>query len=100
VGRPGREPSTLATDRGRIDRRILAEFWAWPLKSITTTAVQSWVKRLTKGGLAPATARSCFNLLAAMCEGARRDGLIRDNPCRGFDLPPVKAHGEVYLTRA
>lgn len=93
------EPTTLATDRGRLDRHVLPEFGSWPLKSITTTAVQSWVKRLTRGGLAPATARSCFNLLAGILESARKDGLVRDNPCRGVDLPPVPAHGETYLTR-
>lgn len=93
------EASTLATDRGRLDKHVIPAFGDTPLAAITPTLVQAWVKRLVRDGLAPATARSCHQLLASILDAARRDGLIYDNPCRGITLPAVPPGHERFLTR-
>lgn len=94
------EESTLATDRSRIDKHVLARFGDWPIEDISYSAVQGWVKALQKGGLSGATVHSCHQLLASMLESARRDGLIPDNPARGVALPTPNPGTEVYLTQA
>jgi len=40
-------------------------------------------------GLAPATVRKAHQVLSSILETACRDGLIRVNPARGVDLPPL-----------
>lgn len=93
------EDTTRATDRGRMDRHVLPRWGGAGLESISPTAVQGWVRQLVQGGLSPATARSCHQLLASVLESARRDGLVPDNPARGVRLPTVPPGREVYLTR-
>ena len=93
------ETSTLTSDRGRLDKHVLAEWGEWPLDAISTTAVQGWVRRLVRGGLAPATSRSCLQLLTSILESARLDGLLPDNPCRGVTTPPPAQGRETFLTR-
>ena len=58
------------------------------------------MKQLTINGLAPATARSCHNVLAGVLEAAVRDRLIGCNPARGVQLPAIPPGREVYLSRA
>lgn len=93
------EATTAATDRGRIDLHVLPALGALPLDSITPSVVQGWVKRLSASGLAPATVRSCHQLLASMLDAARRDGLLPDNPARGVTLPSAPPGRETFVTR-
>lgn len=94
------ERTTAATDRGRLDNHVLKHWGDWPIASISPSAVQAWVTSLVaKHGLAPATARSCHNLLRSILQDARRDGLIADNPATGVRLPKPAANREVYLSR-
>lgn len=93
------EATTAATDRGRLDNHVLPEFGQLPLDVVTTSAVQGWVRKLSKDGLAPATVRSCHRLLASMLGAAVRDGLLHTNPATGVILPAVGDGREVYLAR-
>lgn len=93
------EATTEATDRGRLDRHVLAQWADAEMEAITPTAVQGWVKRLVKDGLAAATARSCHQLLASLLASAVSDSIIDVNPARGIRLPTPTPGREVYLTR-
>lgn len=93
------ERTSLATDAGRIKKYILPRWGEHPLGAIRHTAVQGWVKELQKGGLAPATVRSIYQLFSSMLDAARKSDLIADNPARGVKLPTVPPGKEVYLTR-
>lgn len=94
------ETTTEATDRGRMTKHVLPAWQSVPLDGIRASAVQAWVKQLTTSGLAPATVRSCHNLLAGVLAAAVRDGLIGGNPARGVQLPATPPGREIYLSRA
>jgi len=93
------EVTTEATDRGRIDKHVLPKWGDWPLEAIVPTAVQGWVKRLVADGMAPATARSCHQLLSSLLGAAMVDGLIDSNPARGIRRPVSEPGQEHFLSR-
>jgi integrase len=83
-----------------MTKHILPAWQSVPLDGIRASAVQAWVKQLTTSGLAPATVRSCHNLLAGALEAAVRDRLINGNPARAVQLPATPPGREVYLSPA
>lgn len=91
------ERTTLATNRARV-QRILADWGGVPVGSVTYTSVQTWVTKLGKTGMAPATVRGYHGLLSSILETARRDRLLPDNPARGVDRPAVPPPDENWLT--
>lgn len=93
------EATTQATDRGRLDKHVLPEWGRWPVESITTSAVQGWVRRLSRDELGAWSVRSCYNILSSIMETARLDGLIPDNPCRSVGLPAKPPGREVWLSQ-
>jgi len=93
------EPTTRASDRGRMDKHVLPAFGEHRLDTISTLEVQGWVRRLEMSGLAAATVRSCYQLLNSMLGASVAEGLLRTNPARDVRLPTPAPGREVYLTR-
>lgn len=80
------EPETARGDT-YSDTRARAEFATAHLGAVTRVAVQSWVKKLSAGGLGPASVRKAYNYLAAAMNAAVDEGLIVASPCRRITLP-------------
>lgn len=93
------EATTAAADRRRLDVHVLPMWGKWPVEAVTTSEVQAWVRRLAREELGAWTVRAAFNLLSAIMESARLDGLVPDNPCRGVQLPPRPPGRDVFLTQ-
>jgi integrase len=83
------EDSTRA--RADVTWRVHVEGeWAnRPLASVTTMAVQGWVRRMEAAGAGRETARKAFYLLNGLLATAATDRLIPRNPAQGVRLPPT-----------
>lgn len=92
------EPTTAASDRGRMDK-LLDEFGDYPIGALSTLPIQSWASRRIKAGAAAATVRKYVNLLSACLAAAVLERKIPENPCHYVSLPPPAPHRDIYLTR-
>lgn len=92
------EATTAEGDAQRL-KVIVAEFGAEPVESLSTLAIQGWVKRLHRKPMAAATVRKYHGLLSTMLTAAVRERLITENPCRFVQLPTVGRSPERYVTR-
>lgn len=92
------EPSTTASDRGRMDR-LLEEFGDYPIGALSTLPIQSWASRQIKAGATSGTIRKYVNLLSACLGAAVRERKIPENPCHYVVLPPVAPPRDIFLTR-
>jgi integrase len=91
------ERTTLAQNRGYIDRHLLPEFGALRLVDITHLQVQSWVQRL-EARLAPSTVRDVHRLLHTILAAAVRDRLLTYNPAANVRLPQLSPSAGQFLT--
>lgn len=96
----GRRATTRARDETLMRTRVLPTFGGWQLDEITRGAVRAWVASLVDSGLAPATVRKCYQLLARVLDDALEDGLLAVTPCRGISLPAERRAEPVLLTPA
>lgn len=62
-------------------------FSAVPMKAIRRSHVESWVKTMNAGGLAPGTVSTRFNNVRAVFRAAHRDKIIATDPTDGITLP-------------
>lgn len=102
-GRP-KKASTLAIDRGRIDRHIIPLFGRKLVQDITLRDVERFFHAVRQGKTAivektgprgvavvtggPATAARTVELLGSIFSYAIRQGFRDDNPVKGFERPP------------
>lgn len=93
------EATTASVDRGRLDNHVIPQWGTWPVEAVTVSALQAWVKGLTRSGLSAWTVRAVHNLMSAVMETARADGLVAANPCRSVKLPAKPVGRETYLTQ-
>ncbi|MCU1677668.1 MAG: integrase [Frankiales bacterium] len=91
------EDTTAAGDAVRM-RGILEEFGDATLDSVTTLAIQGWLKRLGRDRK-PATVRKYASLLSTMLTSAVRERLLTENPSRFVELPTVGPGPERFLSR-
>lgn len=73
------KPRTRALYRGLLDRLILPEFTATPLRALTPHTVRSWHNRI--GTDHPTQRAHAYALLRTILGDAVRDGEIPANPC-------------------
>jgi integrase len=109
-GREAKKSSTLATDKGRIDRHIKPLLGRLKVSAVTRDDVESFMHAVTEGetkariktgkhGLARVTggrgtATRTMGLLGAVFSFAMRRGLRADNPVHG-----VERHADGHRTR-
>lgn len=101
-----KKPSTLAIDKGRINRHIIPLLGRVYVKDLTRHQVESFMhdvmagktavtEKTNKRGVArvrggAGTAKKCVTLLAAIYSYAIRKDLTEHNPCRDIDKPADK----------
>lgn len=66
--------------------------------TIARSDVQAFIVSLVGRGLAPATIRGIYSLLAAILRLAEEKGLISQTPCRRISLPPLVTNERRYLS--
>ena len=76
----GLKPRTEHDYRRILDRLLLPEFGAMPLKDISPARVRSWYSRLNPA--TPVMRSHAYGLLRAILSTAVADDLIAANPCR------------------
>jgi integrase len=101
-GQP-KKPSTLATDRGRIERHIIPLLGKKKAQELTSADVARFIRDVTQGKTAidertgpygraivkggAGTAARTAGLLSGILAFAVQDGVRRDNPCHGVRKP-------------
>jgi len=81
---------TRIRDEASIRNHVLPRFGSVPIGRLQPVHVGQWVADLDASGLAPATTRKAYQLLAAAMSSAVDNGLIAVSPCRNVKLPKLK----------
>lgn len=91
------KPATAELYRGHLERHAYPVLGDLPLRSILTTTVQGWVKRLSVGDavtgrkpLAPATVGVVYTVTASVFRAAVHDRKLAETPCKRIKLPAVE----------
>ncbi len=83
--------STLATQRGHVERHLVPTLGDRRVAEVSAQDVQELVHALLARGLAPATVARIIATLQSAFTAAVRAGKRGDNPARGARLPTVPA---------
>lgn len=78
------ERATAAGDESLLRVHVLPRWGEWPLSTIDHMSVQEWVAQLGRG-LAPATVRECYRVLALVLASAVQARLLVRNRARASD---------------
>lgn len=92
------EPYTIVTYQQALDGYILPEFGTRKVGSINHESVQSWVNRLRRSHLSPASVHKAYRVLRTAMGDAVRLGSIAANPCTSIQLPRVPRSEMIFLT--
>lgn len=82
-------PTTAASYRYVVARRLIPEFGGTRLVELNATAVQGFLARELRRGQAASTVRQTLRILRVALERARRFGLVRENVARAVATPRV-----------
>lgn len=77
--------------QGTVDAMQLAAgsitFGDMPMRSIRRSHIETWVKKMTAGGLAPGTVTTRYKNVRSVFRAAQRDRIIGADPTDGISLP-------------
>ncbi|CAN5870976.1 site-specific integrase [soil metagenome] len=93
-------PATRLRDEASIRNHVTPALGARPIGQIQPIHVGQWVASLKDQGLAPATTRKAYQLLAAAMAAAVDNRLIPLSPCRKVELPQIKTAEMRFLDPA
>lgn len=80
---------TQIRDEASIRNHVIPELGDLPIGQLQPVHISQWVAALADKGLAPATTRKAYQLLAAALASAVDNGLIPISPCRKVKLPAL-----------
>lgn len=92
------EKATAAKHESQWRVHVKPAFGSWPLASIQSWDVESWVSRMVKGGVGAETTAASLRLLGQLLGAAVRHRLIRGNPVDLVRAPPVPKHVDRILS--
>ncbi|MGZ6776910.1 MAG: tyrosine-type recombinase/integrase [Blastococcus sp.] len=92
------EARTAHEERLRLDKYVLPQWGAWPMRSIGRIDVQAWVTQLGRER-GPNVAVGCYRVFHKMLADAELEGLLPTSPCRRIDLPKIQLPAPRWLTR-
>lgn len=81
--------STRVRDEALIRNHVTPKLGDVPIGQLQPVHISQWVASLTDEGLAPATIRKAYQLLAAALTSAVDNGLLPITPCRKVKLPKL-----------
>jgi hypothetical protein len=90
-------PRTRDRYEGELPAYLLPCFGDRPLFAISRSDVQEFIVSLVGRGLAPATIKGAYSLLAAVMALAEEEAIVQRTPCRRISLPPVVIKERRYL---
>jgi integrase len=90
-------PRTRDRYEGELRAYLRPCFGERPLFAISRSDVQEFIVSLVGRGLAPATIKGAYSLLAAVMALAEEEAIIQRTPCRRISLPPVVIKERRYL---
>jgi integrase len=85
-------------DIGKYNTRVKDEFGSMKLSEIERHHIQSFITRLRREGLAPATCDRYLAMLSGVLRLARDWGYLRENPAKGIPMFNVDNKVENYLS--
>ena len=80
---------TRIRDEASIRNHVIPKLGDVPIRQLQPVHISQWVASLGDDGLAPATTRKAYQLLAAALTSAVDNGLIPVSPCRKVKLPKL-----------
>lgn len=88
------EVNTRETYKSHFNSELKAAWGNTSLNKISTKAVQDWVTDMTARGVSASAVKAKYKALATILGAQRghsavRDGLLRESPCDGIQLPKV-----------
>jgi integrase len=98
AGRLNRRTTTRARDETCLRLHVVPTFRSRHIGSIQPADIREWVQELIDKGLAPATVRKCYQLIAGALDAAVNDGLIPRSPARDVGLPKTERPAIHFLT--
>lgn len=81
---------TRIRDEASIRNHVMPKLGDVPIGQLQPVHISQWVASLSEMGLAPATTRKAYQLLAAALASAVDSGLIAVSPCRNVKLPRIE----------
>lgn len=91
-------PSTAARDESYGRNHLVPHLGDVPLRAIRQDDVVAWVATVSGKGLAPATVRRAYQLLAKAMQAAVDADRIGRTPCVNIELPKVEQSGMRFLS--
>jgi integrase len=89
------KPSTQATAKSVMRRRLIPYFSQMSLRDISTEVIQSFV---SSSDTSPKTTKNCVAVLRMMWNSAKAWGYVTHNPFDGLVLPKQMKHEPRYFT--
>lgn len=94
---PNIAETTRAGYHERIETRLKPYIGKYPLNTLSTSIIQTWVNTLLSANLSPKTIKNVFLNLKASLDKAVSLKMIPENPCNQVTLPTmVKYQASVY----
>lgn len=81
---------TRIRDEASIRNHVIPKLGEVPIGQLQPVHISQWVASLSDKGLAPASARKAYQLVAAVLTSAVDNGLIPISPCRKVTLPKLE----------
>lgn len=76
------DPATREVLRSRLERQIYPILGDLPWGRVTPSAIRDWLGELEARKLSENYKAALFTIVSAICDSAKDDRLIRDNPCK------------------
>lgn len=93
-----KKPKTKAGYEQIVNKHLLPAFGSKQIGSIKPSQIQTFVNSLEASGAKPGTVRNAYRALSPIFKMAVQDGLIRQSPCIGINLPTADHEEMLSLT--
>ena len=100
VTKSGLSPRSRINIEGRLRNHVLPALGNMVVSRVRPSDVRAWVAQLIEQGLAPATVKGAYQIVAQIFEQAVIDDVIVRSPCRGIELPSDRNREEMLFLSA
>ena len=100
VTKSGLSPRSRINIEARLRNHVLPALGNMRVSRVRPSDIRAWVAQLIAQGLAPATVKGAYQIVAQMFEQAVIDDVIVRSPCRGIELPTDRNREEMLFLNA